>query len=576
MIKAKILVVDDEESIRYTFRSFLSDEGYEVITAENCDDALSKINKTDFDLIFTDIILGDQSGMDLLRKIRKESPECPVIMITGYPNVETASKALRLGAFDYIFKPIRQDTLLHTSNIALKYKAIRDENERYRSNLEILFNSIKDSIITIDKNMIVTAINTAASETCGIPKDLIGTSLNDFKGNSICQYSADCTCKCLETLMETVKTKKDIEIFRTECSFHSPAKKVVTIKTSPLLNKNKFSGAVIVIRDETRINKLEKDLRERRKFHNIIGQNQKIQKIYSLIEDLANVETNVLITGESGTGKELIAEAIHYTGSRSKYPLVNVNCSALSESLLESELFGHVKGAFTGADKNKVGRFELADSGTIFLDEIGDISPRMQLRLLRAIQEKEFERVGDSTPLKIKARVIAATNQDLQQKVIAGEFREDLMFRLNVVEISIPPLRKRLDDITLLTNHFIEKMNTKFNKNIVAASEDVHKIFLNYTWPGNIRELEHSIEHAFVIAKQDIITVDMLPQSLVEFSTDNSSFIAKAESLEPDIILDALKKSGWNKAKAARLLHINVRTMYRKIEKYKLKEKESK
>ncbi len=576
MMRAKILIVDVEESLRYTFSTFLSDEGHEVSTAKNYDDALEKITKTDFDLIFMDIILGGQSGIELLQENKRLCQKCPVIMITGYPSIETASDALRLGAFDYILKPIQQETLIHTANMALKFKSIQDENEKYRSNLEVLFDSIKDSIITVDENLTVTAINKAAVETCGISKDLLGKSLEDFKNTCLCKHDTDCSCKCIEAMIKTVRTKKDVEVYRTECSISSPAKQVVTIKTSPLLNRHdKFTGALMVISDETRINELERNLRERLGFHNIIGQNQKMQKIYSLMEDLANVETNVLITGESGTGKELIAEALHYTGNRSNYPLVKVNCSALSENLLESELFGHVKGAFTGADRNKVGRFELAGKGTIFLDEIGDISPRMQLRLLRAIQEKEFERVGESTSLKINARIIAATNQDLQQKVTAGEFREDLMFRLKVFEISLPPLRDRPDDIPLLTKHFIEKMNTKFNKKIIAASENVQKIFLNYTWPGNIRELEHSMEHAFVIAKQDILTVDLLPSSLVKFSINNGPSINKQENLEPDIILNALKRSGWNKSKAARLLNITVRTIYRKIEKYDLKEREN-
>lgn len=573
MMNARILIVDDEESIRFTFKSFLADEGHKVFTAGSHAEALSRIKETDFDLIFMDIFLGDRSGIDLLRETRKVNPACTVIMTTGYPNAETASDAIRLGAFDYMFKPIDQEALLHTANIALQYKRVRDENEKYRSNLEAIFNSVKDAIMTVNDALIVTAVNKGFSRTCGISKDLIGRSLNDFKEKCICKYKVDCSCKCFKSLMETVRTKKAVELFRTECSQNSSSKQVVTIHTSPLLNnQGKFSGAVMVIRDETRINELERGLRERRKFHNIIGQNEKMQKIYALIEDLADVESNVIITGESGTGKELIAEAIHYSGNRNNRHLVKVNCSALSEDLLESELFGHVRGAFTGADRNKLGRFELADGGSIFLDEIGDISPRIQLRLLRAIQEKEFERVGDSTTIKTDARVIAATNKDLQQKVMAGEFREDLLFRLKVVEISLPPLRERPDDIPVLTNHFIEKMNNKFNKKITAVSKDVHRIFLNYMWPGNIRELEHAMEHAFVVSKQNIITLDMLPKNLAEFSRKNISPDDKKEKSEPDIILEALNRSGWNKSKAARLLNVNVRTIYRKVEKYGLKE----
>jgi transcriptional regulator with PAS, ATPase and Fis domain len=295
-----------------------------------------------------------------------------------------------------------------------------------------------------------------------------------------------------------------------------------------------------------------------------------MQKIYSLIEDLVDVQTTVLITGESGTGKELVAEAIHYKGKRGSKPMVKVNCSALSESLLESELFGHVKGAFTGAEKDRVGRFQKADEGTIFLDEIGDITPRMQLRLLRVLQEKVVERVGASTPIKVDVRVIAATNQKLSEKVRRGDFREDLYYRLKVVEMALPPLRDRKDDILMLVDYFIQKFNKKFNKNIIDISEDVKRIFMEYSWPGNIRELEHTLEHAFVTARHSTITIDQLPLNLRENSGKRVSSFESSEAFGQRAVVEALKKSGWNKSKAARLLGVNVRTIYRKIEKYNI------
>jgi transcriptional regulator with PAS, ATPase and Fis domain len=300
-----------------------------------------------------------------------------------------------------------------------------------------------------------------------------------------------------------------------------------------------------------------------------------MQKIYSLIEDLADVQTTVLVTGESGTGKELIAEAIHYTGIRSDKPLVKVNCSALSESLLESELFGHVKGAFTSADKDKTGRFQMAEGGTIFLDEIGDISPRMQLRLLRVLQEKTFERVGNSTPIKADVRVIAATNQDLTQKVQLGEFRGDLYYRLKVVEISLPPLRDRMDDLPMLAQHFLKTLNLKFNKSIESISDDVHRVFISYTWPGNIRELEHTLEHAFVICRGNTITIDHLPENFARTLEKDSPLSPEDNTLDAQTVLDALKKAGWNKSKAARLLGVNVRTIYRKINKFNIAEEDT-
>ena len=559
---AKILVVDDEESIRFTFESFLSDEGHDIDTAPDFQTAVDRISKTDYDLIFADIILGGKTGIDLLQEIKKRNLRSLVIMVTGYPNIETASDAVRLGAFDYIPKPVRPDTLIHSAALALQHKALQDKTEQYRSNLEAIFRSVKDAIITVDTELKVLEINDAAKKMCRIDRNHIGSPFSSL--------SLDCKGKCLDALQKTIASRKGVEVNRAECIIKDQLRQIVTLNTSPLLDSNSnFSGAVMVIRDETRLNNLERDLKERQQHQNIIGHNEKMQKIYSLIEDLSDVLTTVLITGESGTGKELVADAIHYSGARSSGPLVKVNCSALSESLLESELFGHVKGAFTGADKNKMGRFQKADRGTIFLDEIGDISPRMQLRLLRVLQEKVFERVGDSTPVKVDVRVIAATNQDLVKKVSQGEFREDLYYRLKVVEISVPPLRDRMDDIPVLVDHFIQKFNSKFNKKIDAISEGVQSIFMANHWPGNVRELEHTLEHAFVLCRQKTITREHLPVHFSALSARQASSLHGNE-MGPEAVRDALRKSGGNKAKAARLLGINVRTIFRKIEKYNI------
>jgi len=286
------------------------------------------------------------------------------------------------------------------------------------------------------------------------------------------------------------------------------------------------------------------------------------------LEDLANLDTAVLVTGESGTGKELVARALHYSGNRAFKPFVTVNCSALAESLLESELFGHVRGAFTGAIKDKQGRFQAANGGTILLDEIGDISPMIQLKLLRVLQEKEFEYVGSSTPQKINVRVIASTNKDLKEKVKQGEFRQDLYYRLKVVEVALPPLRERLEDLPLLVDHFRCTYNERFNKRIEDISNEVLNIFMNYSWPGNVRELEHVMEHAFVLCHGTTITMKHLPADIRNFEQINDR-----PQIKPQIkkqsggqdILDALNKTGGNKAKTARLLGISRQTIYRKI-----------
>ncbi|MEJ2685298.1 MAG: sigma 54-interacting transcriptional regulator [Candidatus Sulfobium sp.] len=562
--KHRILVIDDEESIRYTFESFLLDEGYSVDTARDYNEAVGCLNDADFDLVFADVVLpGGKTGIDVFRELRSRNLDCPVVMITGDPNVESASDAVRLGAFDYIPKPLRQETLLRVAAMALKHKAITEEKERYRSNLEAIFRSVKDAIITVDRDTTVMEINAAASKICGLSRETIGQSFGTVP--------ADCSKNCLEALGETIETKRPVEVFRLECGHKSSPGRVVTLSTSPLLDhQGVFSGVVIVVRDETRLADLERDLKERRQFHNIVGSDWKMQEIYSLIESLADVQTTVLIAGESGTGKELVAEALHYRGVRSDKPLVKVNCAALSENLLESELFGHVKGAFTGAITDKAGRFQKANGGTIFLDEIGDISQRTQLRLLRVLQEMEFERVGDSTPVRVDVRVIAATNQDLAEKVRRGEFREDLYYRLKVVEIRLPAVRDRLEDIPLLTDHFLRKFNKKFNKEITGISGDVQKIFMDYRWPGNVRELEHTIEHAFILCRQNIITVDHLPGNIKSSPEAKMSGAARENRDEAGEIFRALEKTGGNKAKAARLLGIDRKTLYRKMEKHNL------
>ncbi|MDA8079286.1 MAG: sigma 54-interacting transcriptional regulator [Nitrospiraceae bacterium] len=560
--RKRILVVDDEESIRFTFEDFLSEAGYAVDTARDYDEALARLDAGEHDLIIADIILGGRTGIDLMREVRERRMACPVIMVTGAPNIETASDAVRLGAFDYISKPVYQETLLRVATLALRHKALSDEKERYRSNLEAIFRSVKDAIITVDRELRIVEINRAAQDLCGLSRDAIGISFG--------MLSTTCKGNCLQALTETIRTKKPVEVFRLECRQRTGPVRVVGLSTAPLIDQQGlFSGALIVVRDETRLSDLERDLKERLQFHNIIGKGPKMQEIYALMENLADVQTTVLITGESGTGKELVAEALHYKGARGLYPLVKVNCSALSESLLESELFGHVKGAFTGAIRDKIGRFQRADSGTIFLDEIGDISPQIQLRLLRVLQEMEFERVGDSTPVKVDVRVIAATNQDLTAKVKRGEFREDLYYRLKVVEISLPRLSERTEDIPLLVDHFIGKFNKKMNREIRAVSSDVERLFMNYFWPGNIRELEHVLEHAFVLCRQDTITIEHLPAALRECAGGRSlPDIAPTADDERSAILQALEKTAWNKAKAARLLGMDRKTIYRKLKKY--------
>jgi PAS domain S-box-containing protein len=562
--RGRILVVDDEESIRYTFRNFLEEEGHETITAASYEEALAFLREMDFDLVFVDIILEGKSGLDLLKNAQEHAHTADFIIITGAPSVETAANSVRLGALDYVVKPIRHGALMRITERALSHRALRKAEENYRLNLEAIFRSVRDAIITVDDQMTVVEVNPAAEAICGIRRSgVAGMQLEDIE--------MECSSHCLGALRDTVAGRERIDIPCVECASLDDPGQIVSITATPLLRPDgSASGGVMVIRNETRLVELERCVAETRQLGKIIGSSTAIQGVFRMIEALADVRTSVLITGESGTGKELVADALHAAGSRCDQNLVKVNCAALSEGLLESELFGHVRGAFTGAVKDKIGRFQRADYGSIFLDEIGEMTPGMQLRLLRVLETMEFERVGDSKPIKVDVRVIAATNRDLEQKVKAGQFREDLFFRLKVVEIKLPPLRQRRDDIPLLVQHFLDKFNDKFSKQVSGVSESVMDLFTRYHWPGNVRQLENTLEHAFVLCRRNVITRSELPADFMPGATPVQSLHEANGDAEIRAIREALKQAEFNKTEAARLLGISRRTLYRKLERHKI------
>ncbi len=323
---------------------------------------------------------------------------------------------------------------------------------------------------------------------------------------------------------------------------------------------------------------LRKEVRKKYNFDKIIGKTPIMTELFQRVEAVAPTPSTVLIRGENGTGKELIAHAIHYNSTRVKGPLVKVNCGVLSEGVLESELFGHVKGAFTGAHRDKMGRFEMAHGGTIFLDEIGDISLNMQVKLLRVIQEKEFERVGGNETIKVDVRIIAATNRNLEEAIAEKKFREDLYYRLNVIPIVVPPLRERKDDIPLLVDHFIKKFNTDFNKSIQGVDEEALQALMAYDWPGNIRELENVLERAIVLSRSDVLTVKDFPETIGVQKHRNNHFSYVegqqlndlVEQFEKNIIEQALEKFNGNKLRTAEKLGIHRSTFMSKLKKYQI------
>lgn len=587
MEKSRILVVDDEESLRLTFKTFLSREGYGPVTvASTFDEALDLIENNTFDLIVSDIVLEGASGIDLLRRAKELNQECPVVMVTGYPNIKSASEAVRLGAFDYLAKPVKKEELLRTARMALQqYSLLKvkenlvEEKEKYRQTLETIFRSVRDIIITVDPDLEIVLMNDRAKELAdkAIPELQVGANLQ--KIDSVFSEM------CLQDAVLVLESQEELPEHRIEFELPDNGLAVLRISAAPLVPGTiNLQGVVFVARDVSRLESLEQRGR-RQHFHRLIGASQSMQTVYTLIENVGQVDTTVLITGESGTGKELVAEALHAESQRRDMPLIKVDCTAIPENLLESELFGHKKGSFTGADRNREGRILQADGGTLFLDEIGDITAAMQLRLLRFLQERTFYPVGHDMPLKVDVRVIAATNADLKQKVLEGVFREDLYYRLRVIDIVLPPLREREKDLQLLVVHFLERFNKRLAKKIGGISDQALNTLFEYSWPGNVRELEHIMERACVLCNNSTITTDHLSYEVSESATGmpqtqstvngGNGGYSTTEPLvdsenEQDRIVRILVKCSGNKAKAARLLGIDRSTLYRKMRLYSI------
>jgi DNA-binding NtrC family response regulator len=407
------------------------------------------------------------------------------------------------------------------------------------------------------------------------PVDLIllDILLGDVDGRDIClKIKEDEKLKFIPVIILTVRSSLQDKIN----SLNLGADDYLT---KPFINEELLAKVRVMLRikdlhDELKREKdknilLTQALEKRYSFGNILGKNTRMQEIFELISDIANTDSTVLIQGESGTGKELIARAIHFNSHRKNKPFVVANCSAYSQNLLESELFGHEKGSFTGAIRRKIGRFEMANGGTIFLDEIGEVSPPTQILLLRVLQDHRFERVGGEETLEVDVRVIAATNKNLTEEMKKGTFREDLYYRLNVIPIFVPPLRERKDDIPVLASHFLQKFIHERGKEVTSFSPEVMEILLAHSWPGNVRELENAIDHAIIIAKQNKILTKDLPQFLLQrpLPTQESTTL---QDYEKSLILKTLQETNWNKHKAAKILNINRSTLYGKMKRYGL------
>ena len=455
----KILVVDDEKSLREVMSIMLKRAGYEVTEASDGEQAIGQVNKEIYDLVITDLRMPKADGMDVLKAVKSSSPETVVLVVTAFGTADSAVEAMKQGAYDYLTKPFQVDEV---------QLIIRNALEKRRLSTE---------------NML-----------------------------------------------------------------------------------------------------LKREMASQSSFAQIVGQSEAMQKVFDVVRKVADSKSNVLICGESGTGKELVARAIHYNSARSPMPFVAVNCSAVPETLLESELFGHMKGSFTGAVANKAGLFEIANGGTIFLDEIGDTTPAIQVKLLRVIQEREFRRVGGTQDMKVDVRVVAATNRDLEKAVADGSFREDLYYRLDVIPIRLPPLRLRAGDIPLLVAHFLEKFAQESGRMAPTLTAEAMHVLLGHEWRGNVRELENLIERVVAFSTGNTVTdTDIrgwlhhavtpqqsqgIPTDLPEDGLDLEGLI---NGIEKDLLMRALERSKWVKKKAARLLKLNTRSFRYRLEKYAIK-----
>ncbi len=457
MQKEKILVADDEKSMREFLEIMLRKEGYRVTLASNGEEAVRWAEREIFDLALLDIRMPKVDGLSALKKIKTLSPETVVIVITAFASADTAIRAMKEGAYDYITKPFKVDEIKLIIRNALEKKNLEKEN---------------------------------------------------------------------------------------------------------LL--------------------LKQVVQERYHFGNIVGQSPKMLELYRLLEKVAPTKTNILITGESGTGKELVAKAIHYNSPRKDKPFVTLNCGAIPESLIESELFGHMKGAFTDAVTTKKGLFEVADEGTIFLDEISELPLMMQVKLLRVIQDKEFKRVGGTEDIRVDVRIISATNKDLEEAVREKRFREDLFYRLNVIQIKLPPLRERKEDIPLLADHFLKKYCEELGKSITRISPEALQFLMNYDFPGNVRELQNIIERAVALETGSQLSLENLSSYLenqlpakkgafdIDLPEEGIDLEKVVADLEKMLLLKALDRAKGVKKKAAELLRINFRSMRYRLDKYGL------
>ncbi len=476
------------------------------------------------------------------------------------------------GSVKGVIEDIRVITHIHSliEDLEGAYRTVEEEKHR----VEAILNSIAEGVITIDKDWRITSFNRSAEELTGVPASrAVGMLCRDVMGIDLCGEK----CPMEETL------RKGSARVNVETHLRRQDGRVVPVSVSTALFRDengKVLGGVETYRNLDEIVRIAEKRKSKAPYGEIVGKTDEIRRIFDLLEVVKDTDSTVLITGESGVGKELFAKALHDLSFRKTGPFIKVNCAALTETLLESELFGHVKGAFTGAIRDKKGRFESAEGGTIFLDEIGDVPLSVQVKLLRVLQDHEFERVGSSKTMKVDVRVIAATNRDLKKLMREEKFREDLFYRLNVIPIHVPPLRNRIDDLPVLIDHVLKKLFAKGIKEMRGVSPDAMKCLVGYPWPGNVRELENVLERASVCSRSEFITPGDLDQEILDYCREKKKGLYRdsrglpervrddEEGKEKRKILETLDRNRWNRGETARELEMDRTTLWRKMKKY--------
>lgn len=444
-----------------------------------------------------------------------------------------------------------------------------EEGEKMENHqlFQSILNSISEGVMTIDKDWKIASWNRAAERITGFHREeAIGQECMKVFRTPLCRENCP-----VDRALSCGHPYQDVEV-----AIRNKRNEVVhlLVNASPLYDADgHIIGGLETFRDVSQSRWMREELQRQYGYTNIVGRSEAMKQVYETLASLVSTDTTVLIQGESGTGKELIARALHFHGQRKDKSFVAVNCSALPETLLESELFGHAKGAFTGAIRNHLGKFELANGGTLFLDEIGEISQAIQVKLLRVLEEREFQRVGENRNIKVDIRLITATNKDLYKRMLEGSFRDDLYYRLSVFPLHLPPLRERIEDVPLLVGHLINKFNKQMGRDIQGIADEVLEILEGYAWPGNIRELANAIEHSFVHCKGVLIHASDLPHNIanakpvvVRHSSPKAQ--KKLDMVERELIVNELEAANWKKSIAARRLGMSRMTLWRKMEKY--------